>query len=133
VFTILLMCSSCYLLLYNLFVHINYQLHSYIISYCWDLYALYIYIYMPIINLSHVILPNYICPFLSLHASFPASMLFPSTYPSPPPVSRVNIVTKWEEEHEDYLIDILREFLEEGTRPPYGKKLKKKMLILPKG
>jgi hypothetical protein len=42
---------------------------------------------------------------------------------TPQPIGRVNFATKWEEEHEDCLIDILREFLEKGTRTPYGKKI----------
>ena len=54
-----------------------------------------------------------------------------STHSPLQPIGRVNFAMKWEEEHEDGLIDILREFLEEGTRPPYGKK-KKKFLALPK-
>ncbi|XP_059448936.1 uncharacterized protein LOC132180098 isoform X2 [Corylus avellana] len=37
------------------------------------------------------------------------------------PVSRVYLCMKWENEHEDCLLNILKEFLEEGTRPPYGK------------
>ena len=28
---------------------------------------------------------------------------------------------RWEPQHEDQLIDILKEFLEEGVWPPYGK------------
>ena len=51
-----------------------------------------------------------------------------STHSPPQPVGRVNTAMKWEEQHEDLLVDILREFLEEGTLPPYGKK---KFIALP--
>jgi hypothetical protein len=46
-----------------------------------------------------------------------------STHTPSSPVGRVNSVMKWENEHEDRLIDILREFLEKGARPPYGQKI----------
>jgi hypothetical protein len=36
-----------------------------------------------------------------------------------PPVGRVNL--KWEKEHEDRLLNILRDLLKEGIRPPYEK------------
>jgi hypothetical protein len=44
-------------------------------------------------------------------------------------VGQVNFTTNWEEEHENRLIDILREFPEEGTQPPYEKKKKKKKIL----
>ena len=78
--------------------------------------------YMLIINMSYVILPNHRC---LLFFSTPRKSTHKNVYthtPSPS-IDRVNSVTKWEDEHEDWLIDILREFLEEGVQPPYGQKL----------
>jgi hypothetical protein len=46
-----------------------------------------------------------------------------STHTPSPPVGRVNSVMKWENKHKDRLIDILREFFEEGARPSYGQKI----------
>ena len=42
-----------------------------------------------------------------------------STHKPTQPISRASL--KWENEHEDRLLDILRDLLEDGTRPPYGK------------
>jgi hypothetical protein len=46
-----------------------------------------------------------------------------STHTPSPPIGRVNSVAKWEGKRKDRLIDIMREFLEEGAHPPYGQKL----------
>jgi hypothetical protein len=42
-----------------------------------------------------------------------------STHTPTQPVGRANL--KWENEHEDHPLDILRDLLEDGTPPPYGK------------
>ena len=44
-----------------------------------------------------------------------------STHTPPQPVGRVNL--KWKNIHVDYLLDILRDLLEEGIRPPYGTRI----------